>query len=75
MNNKELIDNVQEYPNPNKATDKYFNQNVYVDLRVTKNVWDDAKTLSAKEVSSNYFKVPTLQLSLGYRFKKFSTDN
>jgi len=29
MNNKELIDNVQEYPNPNKATDKYFNQNVY----------------------------------------------
>jgi len=29
MNNKELIDNVQEYPNPNKATDKYFNQNAY----------------------------------------------
>jgi hypothetical protein len=29
MNNKELIDNVQEYPNPNTATDKYFNQNVY----------------------------------------------
>jgi hypothetical protein len=29
MNNKELIDNVQEYPNPNVATDKYFNQNMY----------------------------------------------
>jgi hypothetical protein len=29
MNNKELIDTVQEYPNPNTATDKYFNQNVY----------------------------------------------
>jgi hypothetical protein len=29
MNNKELIDNVQEYPNPNSATDKYFNQNAY----------------------------------------------
>ena len=29
MNNKELIDTVQEYPNPNKATDKYFNQNAY----------------------------------------------
>jgi hypothetical protein len=29
MNNKELVDNVQEYPNPNVATDKYFNQNVY----------------------------------------------
>jgi len=29
LNNKELIDNIQEYPNPNSATDKYFNQNVY----------------------------------------------
>jgi hypothetical protein len=29
MNNKELIDNVQQYPNPNAATDKYFNQNLY----------------------------------------------
>ena len=29
MNNKELSDTVQEYPNPNAATDKYFNQNVY----------------------------------------------
>jgi hypothetical protein len=29
MNNKELIDTVQEYPNPNAATDKYFNQNTY----------------------------------------------
>ena len=29
MNNSELIDTVQEYPNPNAASDKYFNQNVY----------------------------------------------
>jgi hypothetical protein len=29
MNNKELVDTFQEYPNPNSATDKYFNQNVY----------------------------------------------
>jgi hypothetical protein len=29
MNNKELIDTIQEYPNPNIATDKYFDQNVY----------------------------------------------
>jgi hypothetical protein len=29
MNNKQLVDTVQEYPNPNKATDKYFDQNVY----------------------------------------------
>ena len=29
MNNKELVDTVQEYPNANSATDKYFNQNAY----------------------------------------------
>jgi hypothetical protein len=29
MNNPELIDTVQEYPNPNNASDKYFNQNAY----------------------------------------------
>jgi hypothetical protein len=29
MNEKDLIDTVQEYQNPNAATDKYFNQNLY----------------------------------------------
>ena len=29
MNNSELIDTNQKYPNPNAATDKYFNQNLY----------------------------------------------
>lgn len=29
MNNKELIDTVQEYVSPNVATDKYFDQSVY----------------------------------------------
>ena len=28
-NINQLVDNTQEYPNPNVATDKYFNQNVY----------------------------------------------
>ena len=28
-NKNQLIDTVQEYPNPNAATDKYFNQNLY----------------------------------------------
>lgn len=28
-NVNQLFDNVQEYPNPNTATDKYFNQNLY----------------------------------------------
>jgi hypothetical protein len=29
MNDKELIDTAQNYPNPNVATDKYFDQSVY----------------------------------------------
>ena len=28
-NTSQLVDTVQEYPNPNAATDKYFNQNLY----------------------------------------------
>jgi hypothetical protein len=28
-NESELVNTVQKYPNPNTATDKYFNQNVY----------------------------------------------
>ena len=28
-NNRQLVDTVQEYINPNAATDKYFNQNLY----------------------------------------------
>ena len=28
-NINELVDTVQEYPNPNTATDKYFDQNLY----------------------------------------------
>jgi hypothetical protein len=29
IDNNELVDTVQNYPNPNVATDKYFNQNAY----------------------------------------------
>lgn len=36
-NTKQLVDTVQEYPNPNVATDKYFNQNLY-EQKVNKGV-------------------------------------
>ena len=49
MNNKELIDTVQEYPNPNTATDKYFNQNVY-----------EEKQRSGVKVSNNMQQVYSL---------------
>ena len=52
-----------------------FNPNLYLDLRVTQNTWDNAQTISAREVSKNYFRVPSIQFSLGYRFKKFTPGN
>jgi hypothetical protein len=43
--------------------------NFFVDARVTQNIWDNSTTPSSKIISSNVFKVPAFQLSLGYRFK------
>jgi hypothetical protein len=40
-------------------------------MRMVRNVSDNAQTLSARDVSANTFKVPSVQLSLGYRFRKF----
>jgi len=52
-----------------------FNPNLYVDLRLTQNVWDNTKTNAAKEISNGFFKVPYIQFSLGYRFRKFTPNN
>ncbi len=52
-----------------------FNPNLYVDLRLTQNTWDNTKTNSAREVSNGFFKVPFVQFSIGYRFKKYTPDN
>jgi hypothetical protein len=48
-----------------------FNPQLYVDMRMVRNLSDNAQTLSARDVSANTFKVPSVQLSLGYRFRKF----
>ena len=60
MNNKELIDNVEEYPNPNVATDKYFNQNMYeqkerAGVPVSNNI-QDFYSLTGDYMSSQMFK-------------------
>jgi hypothetical protein len=62
MNNRELIDNVQEYPNPNSATDKYFNQNVY-----------EQKERSGAPVSNNIQQV--YSLTGDYMSSKMFTHN
>jgi hypothetical protein len=51
-----------------------FNPNIYIDLRVSQNLWDNAKTSAQREVSNGFFKVPYIQFSVGYRFKKFSAN-
>jgi hypothetical protein len=60
MNNKELIDNVQEYPNPNVATDKYFNQNMYEEKEraggPVSNNMQEFYSLTGDYMSTNMFK-------------------
>jgi hypothetical protein len=60
MNNPELIDTVQEYPNPNSATNKYFNQNQYEQReRAGKSVGDTIQqvySLTGDYMNSSQFK-------------------
>ena len=52
-----------------------FSPQLHLDLRITQNVWDNMRTLSARELSSGFFKVPNIQFAVGYRFRKFTPDN
>ena len=47
-----------------------FHPNLYVDFRITQNLWDNSGTQSAIEMSKKMFRVPSLQLGIGYRFKE-----
>jgi hypothetical protein len=59
-NNKELIDTVQQYPNPNTATDKYFNQNLFEQRANAKkdvgNTIQEVYSLTGDYLSSKEFK-------------------
>jgi hypothetical protein len=59
-NINQLVDTVQEYPNPNTATDKYFNQNLYekrvqFDLPVTDTI-QDIYSLTGNYLKTEQFK-------------------
>ena len=59
-NINQLVDTVQEYPNPNVATDKYFNQNLYEKkvrnhVPVGQNI-QDIYSLSGNYLNSDQFK-------------------
>lgn len=59
-NLNQLVDTVQEYPNPNAATDKYFNQNLYQDkVNANKNVGNTPQqifSLTGNYLESGQFK-------------------
>ncbi|MCW3123654.1 MAG: hypothetical protein JWQ38_3146 [Flavipsychrobacter sp.] len=43
------------------------NPNVMIDFRSVQNTWDNSKTQGAKIISSQLYRSPSLQLSVGYR--------
>jgi hypothetical protein len=43
---------------------------IQLDLRATKNVWDNAKRVGAEQVSQQLFRAPTFQVSIFYRFSQ-----
>lgn len=45
-----------------------FNPKIYIDLRMSKVIWDNTKYISQREISNGVTKVPFMQLSLGYKF-------
>jgi hypothetical protein len=47
-----------------------FSKNIYVDMRLSQTITDNAKTITSKQISSTFFNVPYLQLSVGYKFGK-----
>lgn len=53
MDNIELVDTVQNYPNPNVATDKYFNQNNY-QLKERSGVSVDSNIQQIYSLTGNY---------------------
>jgi hypothetical protein len=59
-NINQLVDTVQQYPNPNAATDKYFNQNLYEqkvrnNIPVTKTI-QDVYSMTGNYLNSEQFK-------------------
>ena len=51
------------------------NPNLYLDLRMSNPVWDNTKGAAKQEISDVFFKIPSFQLSIGYRFRKYKPDN
>lgn len=51
-----------------------FTNKLYVDLRMSNLFWDNTKGAAKKEISDVFFRLPSFQLSLGYRFRQFDRE-
>lgn len=51
-----------------------FNSNLYLDLRMNNVAFDNSRTPARKTISDVFFKIPTVQFTLGYRFRSFDRD-
>ena len=58
-NISQLVDTVQKYPNPNVATDKYFNQDLY-QKNVSNNVQVGQNPKDVYSLTGNYYAVRLL---------------
>lgn len=47
-----------------------FSPSLQFDMRMTQHVWDNASGLGGQKVSQQYFKAPSMQLSIYYRFSQ-----
>jgi hypothetical protein len=77
-NINQLVNTVQEYPNPNTATDKYFNQNVY-ENKVTQgqNVGKNPQqiySISGNYLNSDQFKHNNMVPFNGGKIKGYTYD-
>jgi len=80
VNDEELVDTIQRYPNPNVATDKYFDQNLYEEKQIAgvpiKNQIQDVFSLNGNYVNSEEFKHNNMVPFYGGKIKgKLYDDN
>uniref|UniRef100_A0A6C0E6A0 DUF5899 domain-containing protein n=1 Tax=viral metagenome TaxID=1070528 RepID=A0A6C0E6A0_9ZZZZ len=79
-NDRELVDTIQHYPNPNTATDKYFNQNVYEEkdragVKTGNNI-QEIYSLSGNYLNSEQFRHNNMVPFYGGKIKgKLYDDN
>ena len=52
-----------------------FSPKLGLDIRLAQNVWDNSQSASSLEISRGFFKVPSIQISLAYKFRDFIPNN